>query len=88
MQDGNIKTNTGKRKYGYNTVRIRLNLVVNSANEARVNVANKIKEQLESLGIQVNIISAKDKNYTNYVQKKNYDILLTGVTVRIKSKLK
>lgn len=38
-----------QKKVGYNTLRIKLNLVVNSSNEARVNVANKIKEQLENI---------------------------------------
>ncbi len=32
-------------------------------------------------GIQVNIVSVNDKTYNNYVDKRNYDILLTGINV-------
>ena len=75
-----------QKKINSKTVRIKLDLLVNSNNNLRVNVANMIKEDLEECGIQVNIVSVKDRTYDNYVTKRNYDILLTGVTVRIKSK--
>lgn len=77
--------NYWQKKIERSTVRIKLNLLVNSANENRVNVANIIKTNLEDIGMQVNVIAVKDRAYDNYIANKNYDILLTGVTVRIKS---
>lgn len=72
---------TWNKKENYSTIRLNLDLVVNSENEARMNVANIIKKNLEELGIKVNIVGAKGKTYDNYLKNKNYDILLTGVTV-------
>lgn len=70
-----------KKQTNGSTIRLRLNLVVNSENEARVNVASIIKENLEELGVQVTVTAVKAQNYENYLKNKNYDILLTGVTV-------
>ncbi len=76
-----------QKKIDRTTVRTKLDLVVNSSNEARVKVANMIKEDLEEIGLQVNIKAVKDKTYENYVENKNYDILLTGVTVGLSPNL-
>ena len=72
-----------QKKIGYNTVKLRINLVVQSTNENRVKVAEIIKKNLEEIGISVTIISVKDATYENYLKNKNYDILLTGVTVGV-----
>ncbi len=77
-----LSKNVWQKKEGYSTLRLKLNLVVQSENENRVKVANIIKEDLEKIGIQVTIISAKDKTFENYLKNKNYDMILTGVTVR------
>lgn len=82
----NYANNYWQKKIGYGNVRIRINLLVNSLNENRVKVANVIKQNLEVIGIPVNVISVKETTYDNYIANKNYDILLTGVTVRNKSK--
>ena len=71
-----------QKKIGYSTVRLRLNLVVQSSNQNRVNVANIIKKNLEEISIPVNVISANDQRYQNYLNGKNYDMILTGVSVR------
>ena len=57
---------------------LELNLVVNSENEKRVQVADLIKEQLEKVGIKINIIKANNYLFNNYLKNKNYDIILTG----------
>lgn len=75
-----------QKKIERNNVRIRLDLLVNSSNAVRVSAANIIKTNLEEIGIGVNVISVKDRTYDNYIANKNYDIILTGVTVRIKPK--
>lgn len=57
---------------------LEFNLVVNSENEKRVQVANLIKEQLEKIGIKINVIKANNNLFNSYLKNKNYDIILTG----------
>lgn len=59
-------------------MRLRFDLVVNSNNEYRVQVAENIKSSLENLGIKINIIKANDAAYKKYLENKNYDMILTG----------
>ena len=59
-------------------MRLRFNLVVNSSNNSRVQVAENIKASLENVGIKVNIIKANDATYNKYLENKNYDMILTG----------
>ena len=68
-------------------VRLKFNLLVNSYNGQRVEVANKIREKLEDIGIQVNVIAIKDRTFDRYIANKDYDILLTGVTVGLSPNL-
>lgn len=58
-----------------------LKLLVNKENEKRVNVAKNIKEQLEKIGIIINVIEASNKEFNNYIKNENYDIILTGNVV-------
>lgn len=62
----------------YKSLKLSFDLVVNSENEKRVEVAENIKNSLENLGIKINIIKANSSQYAKYLQNKNYDILLTG----------
>ena len=39
-----------------------------------------IKTNLEEIGIRVSIVKASDTQYQNYLQNKNYDMILTGTT--------
>lgn len=68
---------TWQKKQDYTTLRLRINLLVKSTDEARVKIAEIIKKNLEEVGILVNIVSTKDWNYENNLEKKNYDILIT-----------
>lgn len=72
------KSKTWQKVKNYKTLRLKFNLVVNSSNERRVEVAENIKASLETLGIKINIIKANDGTYQKYLQNKNYDIILTG----------
>lgn len=63
----------------YRTQIIRLDLVVNSSNEKRVEVAENIKSTLKEFGMDINIKKVSDNQYQNYLQNKNYDMILTGV---------
>ncbi len=66
-----------QKKVEYNTVRLRINLVVQGANENRVKVAEIIKKNLEEIGIPVTVIKSTDGIYENYLKNKNYDMILT-----------
>ncbi len=60
--------------------RITLSLVVNKNNQERVNVANNIKSQLSDIGITINVVKVDDEKYYAYLNNKNYQLILTGVT--------
>ncbi len=81
------KSGYWQKKVNKSNIKVKIDLVVNSSNQGRVKAANVIKENLEKIGIPVKIISVKDSTYQNYIANKNYDILLTGVTVGIKPDL-
>lgn len=51
-----------QKKIEYNTLKLRLNLVVQSSNENRVKVAEIIKKNIEEIGIPVTITEVKDRN--------------------------
>ena len=50
--------------------KLEFNLVVNSENEERVRVAELIKEQLEKIGIKINIVKVNNNIYNNYLKNK------------------
>ncbi len=59
--------------------RLVLNLTVNEGNQERINVANSIKKQLADIGIIINVISVTEEKYHEYLQNKNYQVILTGI---------
>ena len=64
---------------GRNTIRLKLTITVNNDNEARVKVAENIKEQYENFGIDVDIRYLNRDKYIDALTNKNYQIILTGV---------
>ena len=66
---------------------LELNLLVNKNNQNRIKCANIIKEQLNKIGIIINIIEANNNTFNNYVKNKNYDIILSGNIVSITPEL-
>lgn len=62
----------------YKTIRLSFNLLVNSDNSNRVLIAEKIKEDLEKIGIKVKINSVNTKRFQDYLNSRNYDMVLTG----------
>lgn len=68
-----------RRVKDYRTQKLRFDLVVNNTNEARVLVAENIKQTLSDFGIDINIKKVSDSQYQAYLQNKNYDMILTGV---------
>lgn len=57
---------------------LQFDLVVSKDNEKREMVAEKIKNQLEEIGIIINIVKVNESRYNSYIKNKNYDIILTG----------
>lgn len=77
------KYNYWQKYENYKTIRLSFNLLVNSENSQRVSVAEIIKSNLESLGIRIKIISVPAKQFNNYLESRNYDLILTGTNVSI-----
>lgn len=73
------RNNTWKKENS----KLEFNLVVNKENEKRKMVAELIKEQLEKIGIKINIIKVSNNGFKNYLKNKNYDIILTGNIIPI-----
>ena len=65
------------QKYeNYRTQRISVNFVVKASDSRKVLTAENIKTQLENQGLRINLIKASDSQYSNYLQNKNYDMIL------------
>ena len=68
-----------QKTVNYKTKLLELNLVVRKKSN-RVNLANYIKEKFEEQGIIINVIQASDIDYSNYINNKNYDIILCEIS--------
>ncbi len=84
IEDGWTFSNNTWRKNGRT---LRLRLLVNKENEARIKVAENIKEQLNKVGIILNIIKVNENQFNNYIKNKNYDIILSGQVISNSPKL-
>lgn len=71
--------NSWTKKINNKTYTTKFNLIVKSSDQNRIKVAENIKNQLEPIGIIINIIQVSDSQYNQYLNNKNYDIILTGV---------
>lgn len=87
MNGWEYRSGVWQKKENYNTLKLRINLVVNSENETRVKIANLIKKHLEDIGILVTVTSVKGPTYENYLKNKNYDMIFTGVTIGLSPNL-
>ena len=74
------KYNKWQKTQNYYTRTLNFKIVVQASNQTRVTVAEKIKADLEAIGIRVTIVKANDNQYNKYLQNKNYDSIITGVT--------
>lgn len=75
-----FKNNKWQKTENYVTRTISFRLVVQASNTTRVTIAEMIKTNLAEIGIPVTIVKASDNQYQNYLQNKNYDVILTGTT--------
>lgn len=67
----------------YKTVRLNLELVVNVDNSMQVAAADIIKANLENVGIKIKLIKVNSNQYNNYIQNKNFNMILTGTNVAL-----
>lgn len=79
LEDGGWYNANGRwqKNIGGYVRRITLSLVVNKNNQERVNVANNIKSQLSDIGITINVVQVDDGRYGDYLNNKNYQLILT-----------
>lgn len=77
------KYNYWRKTENYKTLKLNFNLVVKASDTKKVEIADKIKNQLEEIGIKITIIKANDNQYSSYLQNKNYDIILCCSTQSI-----
>ena len=68
-----------RRTQDYTTQYLNIDLVVDNSNKTRVKVAELIEEQLENIGINVYLYKVSNSSYKNYLENKNYDMIITGV---------
>jgi len=71
----------------YSATNLSFKIVVQASNPIRVTVAEMIKTDLETIGINVSVIKANDKQYQNYLLNKNYDSIIIGTTMSISPNL-
>lgn len=74
----NFENYAWRKRVGYNTLRLELNLVVNSSNEKRCILADKIKDALAEVGIRINVNKVNDYTYNQYINSTNYDMIICG----------
>lgn len=61
--------------------KLEFSISVNSENQGRVQVVENIKNQLANFGIPVNIKYLSSNAYIDAINNKNYEIILTGITL-------
>ncbi len=67
-----------KKVQGY-TQQLSLNLVVKNTDDNALKTADLIKKQLESFGIKIDVYEVSENRYEDYLEDKNYDMIITGI---------
>lgn len=65
----------------YRTERLSLTLTVSQENPQRAQVAEIIKNNLETVGINVRIASVSTSTYISLLENSNYDLMLAGMNI-------
>ena len=69
-----------KKKVNNSNLKIELELIVDKNNTDNIKVAKNIKEQLSKVGIIIKIKEINQKEYNNYLENKNYDLIIVNDT--------
>lgn len=87
----NLLTNSGWMYVNNSWVKdgkvLSFTIVVDSNNWARATAARLIAEQLGNSGIQVYVNEVSSSSYYNYLNNKNYDAIISGITTGYSPKL-
>lgn len=88
-EDGwNYINNIWQKNINGTNRRLEFSLSVNADNSMRVQVAENIKEQLANFGIPVTIKYLDGNAYANAINNKDYEVILTGITLGYTPSLK
>lgn len=82
-----FKNKKWQKKENYSTKTLNFKIVVQSSNQTRATIAEMIKTDLGAIGINVSIVKANDNQYQYYLQNKNYDAIIMGVTTSLSPNL-
>lgn len=83
-----FKNNVWQKYINGKTMRIKFNLLVNSDNSYRINVAELIRQNLETVGIQAQVSSLDLNTYLSALDNRNYDMAIAGTNVSLIPDLK
>lgn len=83
-----FKNNNWQKYIDGKTKKIKFNLLVNSDNQYRNAVAELIRQNLEAVGIQAQIISVDMNTYLSSLDNRTYDIAIAGTNVSLIPDLK
>ena len=75
-----FKYDRWQKTENYSTKTLSFKIIVQDSNQTRTTIAEMIKADLEAIGIKISIVRASDSQYQYYLQNKNYDSIITGVT--------
>lgn len=73
------KSNRWQKVIDRHTVRLDFDLVVWKDNSERLKAAEIIQEQLQAIGIKVTLRKVNNDQYNACLQRKNYDLMVSGV---------
>lgn len=79
----NYKNKYWQKNINNKNQKLSFNLIVKGSNSSNVSIAETIKTQLDNQGIRINIIKASDEQYNNYLQNKNYDMILSTINLSV-----
>lgn len=82
-----FKNSKWQKTENYTTKTLSFKIVVQDSNQTRVAIAEMIKADLGTIGINVSIVKASDSQYEYYLQNKNYDSIITGTTASLSPNL-
>jgi len=80
---GNIISNIGE---GYEAFSLRI--LVNEENEERLQIATVLKQNLESIGIEVEFMVYEFSQYMEYIESGNFDLVLAGFNLDLSRDLR
>lgn len=61
--------------------RLELTLIVNKADQVKVDIANRIKNNLNAIGIKINVEKLNENTLQSRINKGNYDLVLASVNL-------